>query len=377
MSDNGLERVLLKILGRSRTSAPAYDVLCVGSSIIFHYICSSDEWLRAISIELGIEKGSVMTITRSQFESIIASHMRSGKLEPLISSGGSSVTVAKGLAKLGVQVGVMSRSGSDTYSHYFENSLDTSGVALHLNKYEGNTALVLCIVTPDGERTFLFAGDKKCGTPHADDLNPDLIQACKILHLEGYSLRNKQMLDRALRLAKKAGVQTSFDLGSYVIVRENRDFIERKILPHVDYLFGNADEMRALFGDEEKIDLALRSRHGVSFALQGERGGAFYEHGCRTPFEANRKDVVDSSGAGDLFTSGVLSGIINRLELDEAVSLGSYIASRVVECVGADLPEDVWREISSEFSLTYAVKEGSKALAYLAEKGQPLHPNSV
>jgi sugar/nucleoside kinase (ribokinase family) len=351
--ENGLERVLLKILGRSRTNVPAYDVLCIGSSIIFHYICASDEWLRSISIELGIEKGSVITITKNQFESIIASHMRAGGDEPLIASGGSAVTVAKGLAHQEVNVGLMSCSGTDTYSHYFENSLDEDRVAMHLNKYEGNTALVLCIVTPDGERTFLFAGDEKCGTPRVDDIDPELIQSAKVLHLEGFTLRNKQMLDKALRVAKKAGVKISFDLGSYVIVRENREFIQRKILPTVDYLFGNADEMCALFGDDDKIDRALKIRPGVTFALHGDKGGIFYDQGVRSTFAANRAQVVDSSGAGDLFASGVLAGIANHLELEESVALGSFIASRVVSRLGSDLPQSEWEEISEEFSFSY------------------------
>lgn len=333
-------------------SMKSCEILCIGSSIVDHIIFVSDEWLREIGVEIGLEKGGVLSIPSDTFESILECLIQLPHSNPpMTKAGGSAGTTVKGLGQLGCRAGFLSRAGSDGKGQFIRSILSRKGVTVYGPLLPGKTAQVLCAITPDGERTFLFCGDEINGTPKVDDLDESLIKAAKIVHIEGYTVRNKKLLTTIIELAHKHNTKISMDLGAFVLVRENRDFLKKSILDNIDILFGNADEMRALFGSNQAVDQALKKLPCLSFAMKGSKGGSLYWKGAVSHFSANEITVVDTSGAGDLFISGLLGGILQNMTLEQCVALATHIGGLIVSVVGPELTKDQWNQIKKEFNL--------------------------
>ena len=99
-------------------------------------------------------------------------------------------------------------------------------------------------------------------------------------------------------------MKVSLDLGCFVLVRENREYLKMTILPNLDILFGNFDEMHALFGSDQSIDWSLRGLNCLSAVLKVPEGCSIYWNGEVVHYPIRVVSVVDTMGAGDLFVSG-------------------------------------------------------------------------
>lgn len=328
------------------------DILCIGSSIVDHIVFVTDDWFNQKSEEWGLEKGGVLSISLDEFESILHSLSFLNISPPLIKAGGSAATTAKGLAQLGCEVAFLSRSGKDENSRFLRFVLQKNGAQVYGPQLPGRTSQVLCLITPDRERSFLFQGDKINGTPKTEDLEEALLKSAQSIHIEGYTVRNKELLMTTIEIAQKYKIKISMDLGSFVLVQENREFLRREILENIDILFGNRKEMLALFGTERAIDQGLKSLSSLSLALKGPEGCSVYWKGKKIHFCTDKVEVIDTSGGSDLFASGLLFGLIKEWSLEKSVTLANYIGGAVITVVGPELSEEQWMNAKKKFNVS-------------------------
>jgi sugar/nucleoside kinase (ribokinase family) len=180
----------------------------------------------------------------------------------------------------------------------------------------------------------------------ANDLKPEQFEGFDLLHLEGYLVFNHDLVERALSLAKSKGLQISIDLASFNVVDSNKDFLQKIIKEYVNIVFANEEEAKSLTGLEPEWALRAIARLCEIVVVKfGAKGSAVKRGNELARATAIKANAIDTTGAGDLYASGFLYGLINGWTLDKCVKFGSITAGKVVETIGAKINDQGWKEI--------------------------------
>lgn len=322
------------------------DVVTIGSTLLDSIYLVSDAFLN----DLKLEKGTVCEFTQEQ----LSFHLM--KLTPSIKvlSGGSAANTAKGLGKLQAKTIFLSRSGNDEVAQLAKESISQSNVHLQITEVQGPTAQVTCLITPDSQRSFFFTAGV-AGTPAIEDLDASTISSAKIVHHEGYNVRSPAFFRHACQQTKELGALCSLDLGSFALVRANRKLFQTIIQEHVDILFGNIEEMLALYETEASLEQMLLNRSGISVVLRGKKGCAVYVNGKKYKYTTTAISSIDTTGAGDLFIAGFLYGITHNWAVDESAQLGNRLGGEITQWLGGEIPNEAWEHINERYPLLTGV----------------------
>ncbi|MGL5957181.1 MAG: PfkB family carbohydrate kinase, partial [Phocaeicola sp.] len=153
--------------------------------------------------ELCLPKGSMQLINRDRFD--IISHKMS-ELELKKSTGGSAANTILALANLELQPAFIGKIGKDEYGTFFEENAIKNGVKTKLFYGEQNTGVASTFILPGGERTFgTYLG--AASSMRADELTLELFLGYTYFYIEGYLVQDHNLIERAMQLAKEAGVQ--------------------------------------------------------------------------------------------------------------------------------------------------------------------------
>lgn len=315
------------------TILSASDIVCVGGSLIDYTLFISEKELSTLEVK----KGGVRTISTEKFEEILQPLLHSSSLnKPHIDTGGSAGIVAKTLGMLGAKVTFVSRSGTDENGTLFRKTLTKQHVSLSTTIIPGTTGRVLCCITPDGERSFLFSSGST-GIVQVEDLPKNLFQKTKLVHIEGYTIRNKVLLEELIKRATKEHVPISYDLGCFILVQDHKQYLLEHVLPYIDILIGNESEMYALFGSLQGMEEQTKPFSCLTVMLEGENGCSIFENGIRTCYPTKMVQAIDSTGAGDCFTAGFLFGWSSAWPLAKSIAFGQQLGMTIVSKIGTDL----------------------------------------
>lgn len=319
----------------------SYQVLGVGAACIDLLIPVSEEFLSQVPGK----KGGAEAIDFESLEQIIK---ESGQT-PHIATGGSCANTIKGLANLGTRSALLSTIGADIYGEHFTLYMQKLGILPFFRIYNQPTACVLCLITPDGQRTMRFCAG--CSNELTEFiLHGDYFKNVKIVHIDSYSFRNGTLVSRVMEKAKAAGAQISLDLSSFEIVRAYKEIMFELIPKYVDIVFANEDETRELTGlDPFEGCLALQKICPIAVVLRGKNGCLVGHNGSIIASPAFPVNVVDTTGSGDLFASGFLYGYLKGCSLEECARLGNRLGGLVTEVTGAEIPENCWEIVRREF----------------------------
>ncbi len=292
--------------------------------------------------ELNLPKGS-MTYVDAQTSIEIGKKI--AHLGNQMASGGSAANTMSGLAQLGVEAGFLSKIGKDEVGEFFAKQMTETHVKpLMLTSYTPS-GRVQALVTADGERTFatcLGAAAEMC----ADDIQPELLQGWDIFYVEGYLVANPTMLRKAIETAKAQGMTIAIDLASYNVVEESRDFLLELINNYVDIVFANEKEAFALTGMEPEAALDyIAERCDIAVVKVGAKG-AFVKRGNEiVTIPPMKADVVDTTGAGDMWAAGFLAGLVKGENLQKCGMMGAIVAKNIIEVMGAKMDDERWGNI--------------------------------
>ncbi len=309
-----------------------YDVMGVGNSLVDVIAHASDDFVE----REGLLKGSMTLIEADRAVSLY--HSMGTAVEM---SGGSAANTMCGIASFGGRAAYIGKVADDDLGLVFAHDLRAVGVAFRPGRPEGSqrTGRCLILVTPDAQRTMnTFLG--MSSWLHAGDLDTDAIAASRVVYLEGYLFDRDEAKDAyrvAACTAHDAGRLVSLTLSdSFCVDRHRSDF--RSLVAHdVDVLFGNADELRALY-EVSSFDAAIeavRADCHLAAITNGKAGSVIVTrdrviHVDAVPVER----VVDTTGAGDLYAAGFLHGLTTGRLLEECGRLGSIAAAEVISHVG-------------------------------------------
>jgi sugar/nucleoside kinase (ribokinase family) len=268
-------------------------------------------------------------------------------------SGGSVANSVAGLASFGAKGGFIGRVAADQFGGIFRHDIRSLGVAYEtLPATDGApTARCLILVTPDGERTMnTFLGASVDFMP--EDLDQDMIGAAKIVYLEGYLFDReeaKAAFREAARLAKANGAKVALSLSDAFCVDRHRADFRVLVRELADIVFANEKEITTLYqvnSFAEAADAALQDCE-MAVLTRSEAGSVIVAAGETIEIAAEPvSEVVDLTGAGDLYAAGFLYGLTQGAELSACGRLGSLAAAEVIGHIGAR-PERPLRKLAA------------------------------
>ena len=263
-------------------------------------------------------------------------------------SGGSAANTIHGLAMLGADTGFIGSIGKDDTGDFFENDMKKAGVNTILIRRNTATGTAVALITRDTERT--FATHLGAATElSADDFNPELFEGFDILYLEGYLITDFQVMDTACRLARENKMLIALDLSSYNVVEGYIDQFKEIIEKYVDILFANEQEAKAFTGlDTEKALIKLSELAEIVILKVGSAGSWIKCREESIKISAFPVNCLDTTGAGDLYATGFLYGFSHGMNLEKCGILGSLLAGKVIEIVGARMNHEKFSEIKSD-----------------------------
>jgi sugar/nucleoside kinase (ribokinase family) len=320
-----------------------YDVVGIGNAIVDIIARCDDGFLS----KHDLAKGFMRLIDAEEANRLYAA------MGPAVErSGGSAANTIAGLASFGGKCGFIGRVAADQFGGIFRHDIRSLGVAYETPPASDGapTARCLILVTPDGERTMnTFLGASVDFT--AGDLDTALIEAARIVYLEGYLFDRddaKAAFREAAQAAKAAGAKVALSLSDAFCVDRHRADFQAFVRDGADIVFANEKEITSLYevnSFEEAADAALQDCE-MAVLTRSEEGSVIVASGETIEIAAESvPQVVDVTGAGDLYAAGFLYGLTKRAPLAICGQLGSLAAAEVIGHIGAR-PETPLRKLA-------------------------------
>ena len=310
-----------------------YDVAAIGNAIVDVITPAQDAFLD----QQGLVKGAMGLIDQARADELYR-QMQSGGLE---TSGGSAANTAAGVASFGGRAAFIGKVASDGLGRVFEQDIEAIGVKFSGTPLEDGPATARCLinVTPDGQRTMsTFLG--AAGLLSADDVDPAVIEAARIVYLEGYlfdPMEARRAFAKAAALARTNNRLIALTLSDAFVVDRHREALLGFIESEVDVLFANEVEIKSLFQTDD-FDVAASAVRGIAriaAVTRSEKGSVVISGAGSHPVPAAPVEkVVDTTGAGDQYAAGFCFGLAQGRSLEVCGRLGSLAAAEVIAHYG-------------------------------------------
>ena len=304
-------------------------ILGIGNAIVDVLCKVSDDFL----VKNTLTKGTMKLINQEEFQNLISSL----KIEETV-SGGSVANTIVGLSQLGNEVGFLGKVNDDDLGRRYEEGLTKENVKyLYSKKKEPiNTGSCLILITPDSERTMCtFLGT--AGKINENDLDENIIKEAEITFLEGYLWDEggpKKAFDKAINFSKI----TAMSLSDQFCVERHRDNFLDLVKNKLDIIFANEQEFLSLINVktlDEAINFSKKLKKNIIITM-GSKGAVSINQDEVFQCEAQKNlNVVDLTGAGDLFAAGYLHGKINNYSTQKSLENGTRLSAKIIQKIGA------------------------------------------
>lgn len=321
------------------------NVIGVGNALVDLLIRIPDN---KIIEELSLQKGSMQLVDKEFIGTVLN---KTSSLPKAEASGGSAANTIHGLAALGVKTGFIGTIGKDTFGEVFTNDLKKSNIEPYLFVSDVETGIAGTLITPDSERTFTtFLG--AAGEISQQQIVPQIISEYQIFHIEGYLVFNQGLIAHIAKVAKDCGLIISLDLASFNVVEANLDYLRKLVKEYVDIVFANEEEAKAFTGKEPEEALnEIATMAKIAVVKVGKNGSLIKSEDITYDVSAIAAKPIDTTGAGDLYAGGFLYGYAKGLPFEKCGKIGSLLAGKVIEQLGAQIPPTVWDEIRKKVAV--------------------------
>jgi sugar/nucleoside kinase (ribokinase family) len=319
-----------------------FDVVALGNALVDVLAYADDDFVA----RTGVQPGAMTMVDAVRSDEIYAEMGPATEI-----SGGSAANTAAGVASFGGRAAYIGRVSDDAFGKVFSHDLRSIGV--HFDSPSATTGAptgrCLVIVTPDAQRTmctFLGAG-AELDESYVDEA---LIASSAVTYLEGYVWdppAAKKAVRRAAAVAHQADQRVALTLSDPFCVERHREEFLELIEGHVDILFANEHEITMLY-EVDTFDEALHRVRGhceIAALTRGPHGSVVVAGDDVHVIDAHPVEVVDTTGAGDLYAAGFLYGLTHGHALATCGRLASLAAAEVISHLGAR-PAEVLAELA-------------------------------
>ena len=272
--------------------------------------------------EMGLPKGSMQLIDDIKLQQI---NEKFANMKTHLATGGSAGNTILGLSCLGAATGFIGKVGNDDYGKFFRENLQKNNIEDKILLSDLPSGVASTFISPGGERTFgTYLG--AASTLRAEDLSLDMFKGYAYLYIEGYLVQDHDMILRAIKLAKEAGLLIS---------------------KYVDIVFANEEEAKAFTGEEPEQALeTIGKQCSIAIVKIGCRGSLIRKGTEEVRVSAIPvAKVIDTTGAGDYFAAGFLYGLTCGYSLEKCAKIGSILSGNVIQVIGTTISKGRWDEI--------------------------------
>ena len=307
-------------------------ILGIGNAII-DVICKvNDDFISQHDLTKGNMK---LTFDENEFKKLISNL----KIEKTI-SGGSVANSIVGLSQLGNKVGFIGKISDDDFGQKYEIGLKKENVEYIYSKKKEllPTGTCLILITPDSERTmFTFLGT--AGKINANDINASEVKKSEMTFLEGYLWDEgdpKKAFDKAIENSNKVAMSLS---DKFCVDRHKQHFLEL-VKNRLDITFANEEEIMSLINAKNFDDVInfCKQIKKLIVITRGQKGAiSINDNEVNEVGIKKNLNIIDLTGAGDLFASGYLHGYINNFSQKDCLEKGTEMSSKIIQKIGARL----------------------------------------
>ena len=313
-------------------------VLGMGNAVLDILVETSDSYLQ----KNNLSKGSMILVDQEESDKIVNDVTPTKK-----DSGGSVANSMVGISILGGSASFCGKVKNDELGQDFEKRMQITGTQFLCTKSDSGlpTARCLVLVTPDGERTMqTFLGAST--TLSESDIEEDFFNDVKFLFVEGYlwsSQSAQNAIRKAVELSKRKDIKVVFSLSDPGLTKMYADDFTSFIDNSVDILIGNESEFCEIFQstNTDSISKQISKMVEIGFMTQGKNGATLFENNqfdkIKTPLV---NDVVDTTGAGDMFAAGTLFKLQNNSSAQDSATFGCKVAAKIITQFGARPNDD-------------------------------------
>lgn len=324
----------------NNTSLPK--VLGIGNALVDVISVLKDD---SVLEKFGLPRGS-MTLVDTELSEKIYDATYSEKSE--LTTGGSVANTMRSLASLGGNGGYLGKIGDDKLGKLFQHDFERKGITTHLIKSDIDTGRVMGLVSPDSERTMAtYLGAAADLQPK--DFTPQLFEGYDYLYMEGYLVFNHDLIKAGVEMAKAKGLKVAIDLASFNVVEANLEFLKDLIKNYVDIVFANEEEAKSFTGKEPEEALHEIAKDCELAIVKVGKDGSFIKYKNEVvKVRTIKANALDTTGAGDSYAAGFFYGLTNGYNLEICGKIAALVSGKVVEVMGANLPDEQWAEIKKE-----------------------------
>ena len=306
-------------------------VLGIGNAIV-DVICKVEENFLS---ENNLAKSTMKLVNESELKKLLSNL----KIEETI-AGGSVANSIVGLSQLGNPVSFIGKVNNDEFGNKYEKSLTNEKVKYCYQKKKESIPTGTCIIliTPDSERTMCtFLGI--AGKISDRDIDENAVKNSELIFLEGYLWDEgdpKTAFNKAINISKKTAMTLS---DKFCVDRHKKSFLDL-VNNKLDITFANELEILSLI-DAKSFDevISFSKQIGKLVVItRGDKGSLAIQKNEVIECDSQKNlQIVDLTGAGDLFAAGFLHGHINNLSIKESLEKGTEMASKIIQKIGARL----------------------------------------
>ena len=310
-------------------------ILGIGNAIVDVLAKVDDEFLK----ENKLIKGSMKLIDKAEFE-----HLKKNiKIEKIV-AGGSVANTMAGIAYLQGNSSFIGKINSDDFGKIYKKSLQDINVNFsYLEKNENlSTGASIILITPDSERTMCtYLGISSHLS--ASDINENNFINHEIIILEGYLWDkgiSEKMFKHAIKIAKNNDIKIAMSLSDLFCVNRHKEDFYDLLKNDLDILIGNENEINELANKKNLLDSInqLKALNKLIIITRSENGSIAIKNNeiinCNS-IKVN--NVLDLTGAGDLFAAGFLKEYLDNSTIKKCLETGSILASKIIQKIGARL----------------------------------------
>ena len=306
-------------------------ILGIGNAIV-DVICKVEDSYLSNN---GLTKSTMKLVDEIEFKKLLSTLT----IEDTV-SGGSVANSIVGLSQLGNKVGFIGKVSDDNLGQKYDDGLKKENVSFFYSKKKEllPTGTCLILITPDSERTMCtFLGI--AGKINENDVDVNSVKSSNLIFLEGYLWDEgepKSAFDKAINNSKKVAMSLS-DL--FCVERHKSNFLNL-VKNKLDITFANEQEITSLIGAKnfEEVVSFGQQLGKMIIITRGEKGSVAVSKNEVVECDSLKNlEILDLTGAGDLFAAGYLHGYINGLSIKESLEKGTVMSAKIIQKIGARL----------------------------------------
>ncbi len=311
-------------------------VLGIGNALVDVINVLKDDSLLS---QFGLKRGSMTLVDEKLSQKIFEATANN---EREITTGGSAANTIHALSMLGIPCGYIGKIGDDVLGKGFLEEFKLKNIQTHLLLSKKDTGRVMALVSTDSERTMAThlgaAADLK-----PKELSKQMFEGYSVLFIEGYLVQDHKLIERAIDLAREQDLKVALDLSSYNVVEAHLEFLKQLVKEKVDIVFANEEEAFSFTGKEPEEALTeIASMCEIAVVKTGKKGSIIQRGAEKVKIGIVPSDAVDTTGAGDTYAAGFLYGLAKGYDLKKCGNIAALISGKVVEVMGAKIPEAFW-----------------------------------